>query len=218
MTNLYEELAHYTGRDLDLVRFRCQYAVYELAWLWSKGPVQIPQFYRDTDLYLYDLTRYQVELTNAGWHEWLARLCKEKELIGVLDYGGGIGEATKTCYNAGCRVNYVDLEGSYQMTYAMTRFRHAEMLGIGMFDASDPIPMGAQYDLIIAMDVLEHLPEPDAKVLIRDFSRMAPYLICNADSLQFNKFFPQHLHQPDLTPHYAKVEGNLWRVHDADVR
>jgi 2-polyprenyl-3-methyl-5-hydroxy-6-metoxy-1,4-benzoquinol methylase len=206
--SLYDELAAYSGQAIDLVRVRCQYSAYELAWQWNRQDRSNPElFYSESDLYLYDLTEYQTRLHNAGWHEWLAHLVKTAGVKTVLDFGGGIGEASLTCWKAGAVVHYVELLNTPQRKYARHRFaRHEATISI-----SNTIP-ASTYDLVIAMDVLEHMRYP--QVQLEQFQQISPALIANCDGLNYGVFHPMHISYPDPTPWYSKSEGNLWLRRD----
>jgi hypothetical protein len=205
---LYDELAAYTGRPLELVRLRCQYAGYELAWLWNERKGNYEDFYCESDLYLYDLTEYQTRLHAAGWHEWLASLIQEHHIKSILDFGGGIGESTITAWNAGVRnIHFSEVAGSPQSIYAFQRFRHH---GIEISRHNQLWIPDGRFDMIIAMDVLEHIDHPGS--LIHQFSKMSNLLIANCDNLPFGILNPQHISHPNLEPFYEKVVGNLWRA------
>lgn len=206
---LYDELAAYTGRPLDLVRLRSQYAAYELAWQWNNRKDKIPEFYSESDLYLYDLTEYQTRLHGAGWHQWLSSVIKHHSVKSVLDFGGGIGEASITSYKAGAeRIDFIEITKSPQAQYAISRFIGNEMCGRIRTFNSLKFVQDTAYDLVIAMDVLEHLQSPRTE--LEYFQRVSPRLICNADDLPYGLLYPQHISHPDPGEFYTKAEGNLW--------
>lgn len=207
--DLYQELATYTGRDIDLVRQRCETALIELAWQWHEQNAKANpiEFYRKTDLYLFDLTRYQMELHDAGWYRWLqARVLDELKPKSVIDVGGGIGETLIQMTGPDKR-DYLDVCGSPTMRYAEWRFRQ-RAYNIRIWDETPSLPI-QKYDLIIAMDVLEHIANPE--LLIREFTDRSEYLICNCHHLPYGTYFPQHISEPNLEPYYRNIGGDLWR-------
>jgi 2-polyprenyl-3-methyl-5-hydroxy-6-metoxy-1,4-benzoquinol methylase len=203
---LYEELAQYTGRPLELVRTRCQSAIVELAWQWHSNPDHPEQFYKNTDLYLFDLTEYQQRLYRANWYIWFQEILGELKIKRILDFGGGIGESLIQAYAAGVReLDYVDIKDSKTMDYAMHRFR-SHNVSVQIWDG---IPR-KEYDLIIAMDVLEHIPNPGQA--IRRFKEAGPYLIANPEQISFDAvFLPQHISNYNLAADYQHIEGNLYQ-------
>jgi len=204
---LYDELSAYSGQSLDLVRVRARYAGYELAWQWNQADRSNPEsFYSESDLYLYDLSEYQTRLHAAGWHDWLAHIVKHYNVKSVLDFGGGIGETSITCSKVGVRIiDFVELSDTPQRKYARHRFARNEIKGVNICDR---IPAHSTYDLIICMDVLEHMRFP--QVQLEEFQRLAPALISNCIDVPYNAFHPMHISRPDPTPWYNQSEGNLW--------
>lgn len=205
---LYDELSEYTGRDLDLVRLRCQYAAYELAWQWEQSKHNPVEFYRSTDLYQYELTEYQTRLHAAGWHKWLDHILKQRQIKHIIDFGGGIGEASITASVAGVnQIDFCEVRNSPTEQYARWRFDKRK-IEVQFFPESDPPSRCA--DLIIAMDVLEHLPNPEK--YLRRFAETAPLLIANPEQVNINKYCPMHISKVDVRGLYDHVEGNLWKA------
>lgn len=54
---LLNNLVEYTKLPIELVMERCKYAVWELAYEWHTKETNTLEYYRKTDLYLYDLTK-----------------------------------------------------------------------------------------------------------------------------------------------------------------
>lgn len=208
MMDLYEELAIYTGRDIDLVKARCHSATVELAWQWPRFADNPIEFYRSTDLYIFELTEWQTRLHQQGWYKWFKQVLEHLKPSSLLDFGGGIGEAVIAAWDAGIRdVSYIDVRNSATLNYALHRVTRREMnVMVGREDGRIQ-----RHDLIVAMDVLEHLCQADAQSRIREFSERAEYLIADPDQQKYSAFFPQHVTHPDLTPYFTNVGGNLWK-------
>ena len=205
--NLFEELAAYTGRNIELVRQRCRYAAYELAWQWPEFKDNPIEFYRTTDLYLYDLTQYQTEMHDTGWHHWFKDALKQIRPKRILDFGGGIGEYTINAWGAGFPVDdFLEVARSSTMKYAIHRMRQH---GCEPAIRNEEQFIGS-YDLIIAMDVLEHLPDPQPRII--EFAQRTKYLIANTENLPNGVYFPQHISKPDLHPYFKNIGGDLWEV------
>src|SRR5207247_5036573 len=107
-----------------------------------------------------------------------------------------------------CYMAFIEVRGSKTLEYAKHRFvRHRVHPGI--YDETPPIPNGP-WDLIIAMDVLEHIAKPEP--IIEMFASMGKYLICNCDHLPTGVFFQQHIPQPDVKPYFRNLGGDLYKT------
>ncbi len=210
MGDLYDELAEYTERNLELVKARCKTAAVELAWQWPEREDDL-SYYRDTDLYLFDLTQYQMRQKATGVHDWLERTIKKRGWNTILDYGGGIGEWSIIAAECGCDVMYLDLTGSVTLAYAYHRFK-SRNLDIDMV-GEETTRLAPHYDAIICMDVLEHLREPDT--LIQDFAARTRWLFANPNEIRFNWLVPQHISKYKLEPTWENVEAYLWKRREA---
>lgn len=207
MRNFYRELADYTNRDPVLVEQRCVYAYIELAWQWPRYTEDPLSFYRDTDLYLFDLTQLQTQLQTEGVHRRLRLLFENSPHIKkVLDYGGGIGEYSIIAAEAGLDVSFLEVEGSKTMDYAKYRFAQYRVCP-KILTEKDPLDT---YDLVIARDVFEHLPDPQKA--LQYVSEKTKYLICDIDTLPFNVFYPQHISHPDPSEYFERsiVDPDMW--------
>lgn len=204
--SLYKELAEYTGRPWELVKLRCEGAAAELAWLWPQYD-GVLAFYRETDLYIFDLTFYQTMLGKNNAHNWLRHMIKKHGWKTMLDFGGGTGEWSIIAAKAGCKVTYVDVEGSKTMEYARWRFKQhgvdVDCLG------EDAWPLDP-FDAIIAMDVFEHLEAPVP--LIEQFAGQSKFLFANPNEVKYNDLYPQHISHYKLEPLWEHVEGYLWKI------
>lgn len=89
----------------------------------------------------------------------------------VLDYGCGAGSFTVLCARRGARVLAVDAEAAVLRTAA----HHARLAGVAercRFVDSDEFanrPPSEDFDVIVAKDVIEHVP--DDQRLLNDFAR-----------------------------------------------
>lgn len=208
MRDFYKELAEYLKRDETLVRARCRYAYVELAWLWERYKEDPLAFYRETDLYLFDLTQYQTDLQERGWHRWLECILKGSPSIKkVLDFGGGIGEYSIIAAQVGLDVSYLEVKGSQTMAYAQYRFEkyhvHPRIL-----TENDPLET---YDLVIAKDVFEHME--DAQAALKKIAEKTTYLLCQIEGLPYNQFYPQHISYPNPSAYFDQLQtdNELWK-------
>jgi hypothetical protein len=206
-TDFYKELAEYTGREEKLVEARCNTASIELAWIFPKYKDNVMDFYRETDLYIFGLSRYQKQLQEKNFHEWLSQFIRNYNIRSVLDYGGGIGEYTIVACNAGAETVYQDIMGSETANYALYRF---DKHGIKQPELwNENYVIDRDFDLIIAMDIFEHLEDP--QFMIEKMSKHCTYLICNPELILYNEFYPEHISHFDLNPYFYKVHGCLWK-------
>jgi 2-polyprenyl-3-methyl-5-hydroxy-6-metoxy-1,4-benzoquinol methylase len=75
----------------------------------------------------------------------------------VLDFGGGVGLNSLMLARAGLDVTLADLD-STSLKFAQFRAkRHDQKLKYWQTDV-EPMPPDGTYDVILALDVLEHLP------------------------------------------------------------
>jgi hypothetical protein len=133
---------------------------------------RIKAFYKQTQNYIFDL---------GGWHLWdLQKRESDRAMPDelrkdlppelraarvrprVLDFGGGVGFNSLILAQAGFDVTLADLDS---VTLSFAKFR-AEKHGVAMkywkSDVED-MPPEPKYDVILCMDVLEHLPAGELK-------------------------------------------------------
>lgn len=210
MTDFYAELTEYVQRDAELVKARCEGAGVELAWLFPKYKDNVIDYYKETDLYIFGLSNYQTRLQSVNFHEWLEQFIKNYNVKTMLDLGGGIGEYTIIGCKSGVEVVYQDIKGSKTMDYAVWRFGKYNVKP-QLWD--ETVKIDRDFDLIVAMDILEHLEEP--KPVIEAMSKHCTYLICNPGLIKYNFLFPEHISHYDLTPYFYQVQNYLWKNKNA---
>lgn len=143
---------------------------------WEKqGPMtdeRTKQFYKQTTNYIYEL---------GEWHLWVAgKRASDVQLVkdiaatrpkNVLDFGGGVGLNALMLARAGLDVTLADLE-STSLEFAQFRAkRHGLKLEIWKTDL-EPAPPDAKYDVILALDVLEHLPKEVLEDLVNKLVKL----------------------------------------------
>lgn len=157
----------FTGEPLDAVRERMKRGPKPLQEEWDAWereapmtPERVTEFYRRTPSYVYELGQWHLflpakrESNRALFEHLLARKPKN-----VLDFGGGVGLHAIPLARAGLDVTLADLD-SVTLRFAEFRARrHGVPLKLWRTDVEAAAP-DARYDVILAMDVLEHLPKP----------------------------------------------------------
>jgi protein-L-isoaspartate O-methyltransferase len=202
-SRIFNDLVEYSKLPRELVLRRCNYAVSELAILWGKKK-NVIDFYREADLYIYDLTKYQLILEHRQAVTQMVQQLKTIKVEKVLEFGGGIGEFSILCSEQGVKVTYHDLDGEIK-NYALWRFqKHKANVVITMAD-----PLQKKWDLVNVMDVLEHLENPEP--IISQLAVNARYIFCNPEDVQYNIYYPQHISKFDLEPYFERLEGYLWK-------
>ncbi len=129
---------------------------------WEKlGPMtdeRMKDFYKKTTNYIYEL---------AEWHLWVPdKRASDEQIVkdmkqlapkNILDFGGGVGLNALLLAREGLDVTLADLD-STSLDFAQFRAkRHNIALKIWKTD-KQAAPPDAKYDVILALDVLEHLP------------------------------------------------------------
>lgn len=163
-----QDLSTFTGlsRTQCLNRLR-SYSQQELADAWMHHnpttPEQMLDFYRSTDLYVWELMQWHASVSRRPyWHglETLVERFRPDDGYGlVLDFGCGVGTDAIYLARRGYDVTCMDVDGP-AFRFAQHRFRRRRLPA--SFRTSDgvvPQP-GGPYDIIVCFDVFEHLPHP----------------------------------------------------------
>jgi len=121
-------------------------------------PARINAFYKQTTNYIYELAAWHLFVPSKRESDVaLFEDMRTKAPKNILDFGGGVGLLALPLASAGHDVTLADLD-STTLSFAVFRAeRHAVKLKIWKSDV-EPAPPDKQYDVIMCMDVLEHLP------------------------------------------------------------
>jgi len=125
-------------------------------------PERIKAFYKQTENYIYEL---------GEWHLWSADKRKSDIALveditakyhakNVLDFGGGVGLNAIPLARAGVDVTLADLDSTTLRFAAFRAQRHGIPLKIWKSDV-EAAPPDKSYDVILVLDVLEHLPKDE---------------------------------------------------------
>ena len=169
-----DDVVAFTRTTKDQVRDRMKQGAAPLAEEWGSWekqgamtPERIKAFYKQTPNYIYEL---------GQWHLWLAdKRRSDLALIAdmrtrykpknILDFGGGVGLNALALARAGFDVTLADLD-STTLTFAAFRAqRHGVALKLWKSDV-EPAPPDRTYDVILALDVLEHLPRDELHAIV----------------------------------------------------
>jgi hypothetical protein len=186
-----DDLAAYTGLDREIVDALVQRKLDSFRAEWYLTPPRLREddwYYRATSTYVFANAVHVHEepgLVNA--------LIEPFGAPGIaLDFGGGSGNLALALAARGWKVDYLE-RSAIQKDF--TRFRVARhSLGDHVNVLDDWIPMQKdRYDLIIALDVLEHIPDLQLSLS----SRLVPSLHAGgflAESSPFSKTIANPMH------------------------
>jgi 2-polyprenyl-3-methyl-5-hydroxy-6-metoxy-1,4-benzoquinol methylase len=160
-----EDIMAFTKQTHDAVRTRMKKGSVPLKEEWESWEKQGPMtdergkaFYKQTTNYMYELGEWHLFVDNK--RESDVQLVKDVVAMKpktVLDFGGGVGLNSLMLARAGLDVTLADLE-STSLQFAQFRAkRHDVKLKYWRTDV-EPMPPETTYDVILALDVLEHLP------------------------------------------------------------
>jgi 2-polyprenyl-3-methyl-5-hydroxy-6-metoxy-1,4-benzoquinol methylase len=166
-----EDVVAFTRTTKEQVRERMRKGSVPLQEEWNAWekqgamtPERITAFYKQTTNYIYELAEWHLFVPNK--RESDLALVEDMRKLGpknILDFGGGVGLMAIPLARAGFDVTLADLD-STTLGFAVFRAeRHDVRLKIWKSDV-DPAPPDKKYDVILALDVLEHLP----KDILRD--------------------------------------------------
>jgi 2-polyprenyl-3-methyl-5-hydroxy-6-metoxy-1,4-benzoquinol methylase len=164
-----QDVMTFTRTSAEQVRARMKQGAVPLKEEWEawekQGPMtpeRIKAFYKQTANYIYEL---------GHWHLWDAKKRRSDLALiedmrtkfkpkNILDFGGGCGLNALPIARAGFDVTLADLD-STTLRFAVFRAeRHRIPLKIWKSDI-EPAPPDKKYDVILVLDVLEHLPKDE---------------------------------------------------------
>ncbi len=131
--------------------------------VWEKQgemtPARITAFYKQTTNYIYELAEWHLFVPGKRESDVaLFQQLKAKQPKNILDFGGGVGLLAIPLARAGHDVTLADLD-STTLNFAVFRAKQRGIqLKIWKSDV-EAAPPDAKYDVIMCMDVLEHLPK-----------------------------------------------------------
>jgi len=123
-------------------------------------PEEIHEWYCKTDKYLYELCFYHSVSPTYPIVVKVVELFCDRFGGRILDFGGGDGDMSIRLSRKGQNVEYCDVSGK-TMDFALWRFKkHGLNIRTMVSTEPDTIILEGNYDVILALDVLEHLVNP----------------------------------------------------------
>jgi 2-polyprenyl-3-methyl-5-hydroxy-6-metoxy-1,4-benzoquinol methylase len=182
-----EEIAGYTGEPLELVLEKMASGMQDLKDLWLRSRIEaddassVASFYRDQFVEAYELANWHCGRTFSTPPLNYARAAMFAERNGlrhVLDFGSGIGSGSLCFHEVGCQVDSADI-AERLLDFVEYRFKRRGY-SARLINLNKRRPPGRTYDLIACFDVLEHIPDQQAKLReLASYLRVGGYLITN---------------------------------------
>ncbi len=159
-----EELSDFLGVSIRDIVATMYNAPETLAASWHQAspstPEEIHKWYCETDGYLYELCLYHA--LSPSYPPMSQAVIDWCRAIGgrTLDFGGGNGDISIRLAQSGHDIEYCDVPGK-TLDFAAWRFARRS-LSIPVHKSTNPLSphIDGTYNIIIALDVLEHLPDP----------------------------------------------------------
>ncbi len=164
-TSLLREVAtYYNIGDLAEVERRCSSAVNTMRHAWEEhiDPSQrasVESFYQSTTM-VYDLMGWHSLWDDTGPLAYVLGLeiARARHVQTCLDFGSGVGSGALLFTRAGIAMSLADISTTL-LDFAHWRFAHRGM-SAHFLDLGQAALSPASFDMILAMDVFEHLADP----------------------------------------------------------
>jgi 2-polyprenyl-3-methyl-5-hydroxy-6-metoxy-1,4-benzoquinol methylase len=162
------ELCTFLKLPLDECLYRLEnYTLTTMAEDWNKAnpqtPKEIRHFYENTENYIWELTLWHNSKLYKQYLDAVQKAIQLSISAGgnlALDYGSGIGTTAAMLASAGFQVEISDVPGrTFDFAQYHLSCQGVSFKAIPVLDVLANLEQG--YDLIISIDVLEHIEQPD---------------------------------------------------------
>lgn len=146
---------------------------------YAYGPA-MEKFYAETDAFLYETFTWNRYHTKQNMRQWIVSFLQKKHSgpLRVLAFGDGLGFDAVGLAMAGHQVTYFEV-GQRSISFAKKIFA-MNSTHVEVSNNLDELPFKS-FDVIICLDVLEHVPNPPSLVgKLTEFLRPGGYFIAHA--------------------------------------
>lgn len=209
-TSLLKEVAaYYRVSDLTAVDRSCDLAVDTLRSEWkttvdARQRSSIESFY-ETKTHIYDLINWHTLRDDSGplAHVVALQIARVHNVHSCLDFGSGVGSGGLLFCRADIDTTLADISTTL-LDFARWRF-HLRGLPARFLDLNTTALPEVSFDMILAMDVFEHLVEP-VEVAERLWHALKPGgLLFARIHAEADPSHPQHIVE-DFRPTFARME------------
>lgn len=217
--DIVDDLVEYTGLSRTQVERLLRRRIENFRTEWFALPAELREerwFYLSSRTYLFANAGHLYD--SPGVFALLERATAPEAR--VLDYGGGTGNVALALAAAGRRIDYLELSALQKDFVAFRARRYGLDDRVSILVPGQEIP-ASTYDLVCALDVLEHVPDPVA--VVRDvivpslapdgrLAEISPFLVNFANPMHhtFEGNFDAALETLDLRLVEEAPECRLW--------
>ncbi len=135
-----------------------------------KANDEIKKFYKETKNYIYDLTLWHMTTRREFDLEVIEKISQLKPK-NILDFGCGTGMNSFMLSKEKFDVTLADLE-SYTLSFAEFLLKRSKLPYKVWKTDIEENPPDKKYDVILAFDVLEHLPKEELKIVVEKLIKL----------------------------------------------
>jgi SAM-dependent methyltransferase len=159
-------------------------------YVWSQ---ELIDFYRTTKSFVYESAIWNRTPLKMQMREWIGQFVRKHNLVGrrVVTFGDGLGFDAAFMAMLGCQVTY--FEPSLECAAFAKSVFEQNGLQVKQVTSPDQVEAGS-YDVVVCLDVLEHVPNPPEVVeLFSKWLRDGGYLITHSPFFFIEPYHPTHL-------------------------